>query len=79
MFQRMAVVNKDAFVMIKSNDHADCIARHLLEHGTIDTDGFSHTVKVAWRAMALLQTEIEERRQAEEERRKHEEAFTYAA
>ena len=45
----------------KSSDHADCIARHLLEHGEIDTDGFSHTVKVAWRAMALLQVEEEER------------------
>lgn len=44
----------------KSTDHADCIARHLLEHGTIDPDdGFSHTVKVAWRALALLQEELE--------------------
>jgi hypothetical protein len=45
----------------KSNDHADCLGRHLLEQGVMDTDGFSHTVKVAWRAMALLQTELEER------------------
>lgn len=45
----------------KSNDHADCIARHLLEHGTIDTDGLSHTAKVAWRSLALLQEELEER------------------
>lgn len=43
----------------KSTDHADCIMRHLLERGTIDTDGLSHTVKIAWRAMALLQEEIE--------------------
>lgn len=44
----------------KSTDHADCIARHLLEHGKIDPDdGFSHTVKVAWRALALLQEELE--------------------
>lgn len=43
----------------KSMDHADCIMRHLAERGTIDTDGFSHTVKVAWRAMALLQEELE--------------------
>ncbi len=42
-----------------SNDHADCLMRHLLEAGTMDTDGFSHTVKVAWRAMALLQIELE--------------------
>lgn len=44
----------------KSADHADCIARHLLQRGTIDPDtGLSHTVAVAWRALALLQMEIE--------------------
>lgn len=45
----------------KSTDHADCIARHLLEHGTLDEDGVSHTAKVAWRALALLQEEMEQR------------------
>ena len=45
----------------KSNDHADCLLRHLIDHGTLDEDtGLSHTVAVAWRALALLQTEIEE-------------------
>lgn len=44
----------------KSADHADCLARHLLAHGTIDPEtGLSHTVAAAWRALALLQTEIE--------------------
>lgn len=43
----------------KSTDHADCIARHLLEHGTLDSDGITHTAKVAWRALALLQEEME--------------------
>lgn len=43
----------------KSGDHADCVARHLLEHGTKDVDGISHTTKMAWRALALLQLEIE--------------------
>ena len=44
----------------KSNDHADCVARHLKDHGKIDEEsGFSHTVALAWRALALLQTEIE--------------------
>lgn len=43
----------------KSTDHADCLLRHLLERGTLDTDGCAHTAKVAWRALALLQTEIE--------------------
>lgn len=43
----------------KSLDHADCIVRHLIERGTIDTDGMKHSAKVAWRALALLQTELE--------------------
>jgi hypothetical protein len=43
----------------KSTDHADCIARHLLEHGKLDSDGITHTAKVAWRALALLQEEME--------------------
>jgi len=46
----------------KSNDHADCIARHLVDRGVIDPEtGMSHTVEVAWRALALLQLEEEER------------------
>lgn len=43
----------------KSSDHADCILRHLAERGSADTDGVSHTAKVAWRALALLQEELE--------------------
>lgn len=44
----------------KSSDHADCIARHLLErHGT-DADGTYHAAKLAWRALAFLQLKIEE-------------------
>lgn len=46
----------------KSNDHADCVARHLIERGTIDDDGVQHTAKAAWRIMALLQLEIENQR-----------------
>lgn len=48
----------------KSTDHADCIGRHLMERGTIDTDGQRHSAKVAWRALALLQTEIENDRES---------------
>jgi len=44
----------------KSTDHADCIVRHLLQRGTRDSDGTRHTAKVAWRALALLQEELEE-------------------
>lgn len=43
----------------KSSDHADCIIRHLLERGLIDTDGMRHSAKTAWRALALLQEELE--------------------
>jgi hypothetical protein len=48
-----------AWIRHKSTDHGDCVARHLLEAGTIDSDGLRHTAKVAWRALALLQVEIE--------------------
>lgn len=43
----------------KSSDHADCIVRHLIERGTVDTDGMRHSAKIAWRALALLQEELE--------------------
>jgi Domain of unknown function (DUF5664) len=44
--------------MSKSTDEADSLVRHLLQCGTLDTDGVRHTAKVAWRALALLQREI---------------------
>jgi hypothetical protein len=43
----------------KSSDHADCIVRHLVDRGTLDSDGMRHSAKVAWRALALLQIELE--------------------
>lgn len=44
----------------KSSDHADCIGRHLTDRGIIDPETeMSHTVEVAWRALALLQEELE--------------------
>lgn len=44
----------------KSFDHANCIGRHLLERGCIDPeDGQRHSAKLAWRALALLQKELE--------------------
>lgn len=46
----------------KSMDHADAIARHLVDRGIIDPDtGESHTAELAWRALALLQEEEEAR------------------
>ena len=43
----------------KSNDDYDALARHLIDAGTIDSDGIRHTAKVAWRALACLQKELE--------------------
>ncbi len=43
----------------KSTDHANCIGRHLLERGTRDSEGNRHSANLAWRALALLQEELE--------------------
>jgi hypothetical protein len=44
----------------KSNDHLDCIARHLVDAGVVDPeDGFHHDTKIAWRALANLQLVLE--------------------
>lgn len=49
----------------KSTDHADCIMRHLIDRGTVDPeDNVRHSVKVAWRALALLQEELEREEKA---------------
>lgn len=48
----------------KSTDHADCIVRHLVDRGGMDNDGLRHSAKVAWRALALLQIELENEREA---------------
>lgn len=44
----------------KSGDEKDALMRHLMEAGTVDTDGVRHSTKVAWRALANLQKEIED-------------------
>ena len=43
----------------KSADEADTMMRHFLQRGSLDTDGIAHSVKMAWRALALLQKELE--------------------
>lgn len=43
----------------KSGDEGDALARHFLDRGKVDTDGVRHSTKVAWRALALLQKELE--------------------
>lgn len=45
----------------RSTDHADSLLRHLVDRGKIDEDtGQRHSAEVAWRALALLQEEIEQ-------------------
>ena len=51
----------------KSKDHADCIARHLVDIGpnwdNIDPEFNSlHATALAWRALALLQTVLERKK-----------------
>ena len=43
----------------KSGDELDALTRHLLQAGTMDTDGVRHSTKVLWRAAANLQKELE--------------------
>jgi len=43
----------------KSTDELDALTRHLLEAGTFDTDGQRHSTKLAWRALANLEKELE--------------------
>jgi hypothetical protein len=43
----------------KSGDESDAAMRHFLERGRIDTDGVRHSTKFAWRALALLEKELE--------------------
>lgn len=49
----------------KSTDHADTLGRHMLQRGSLDTDGQRHSAKMAWRSLALLQIEIETEQEAE--------------
>jgi hypothetical protein len=43
----------------KSTDHADCIVRHLVGRGGFDGDT-RESACLAWRALALLQEELEQ-------------------
>ena len=57
----------------KSGDELDALTRHLLDAGTFDSDGVRHSAKVAWRALANLQKEIEKEQHKEWQERKIEE------
>jgi len=56
----------------KSKDHLDCLIRHSMDAGTFDTDGIRHSSKVAWRALANLQIEIENARETDKTFKKDE-------
>jgi len=43
----------------KSGDELDALTRHLFEAGTRDCDKVRHSIKVAWRALANAEKEIE--------------------
>jgi len=44
----------------KSMEQGDTMIRHFMERGTIDPkDGLRHSAKMAWRALAFLQLELE--------------------
>ena len=45
----------------KSTDELDALTRHLFQAGEIDTDGMRHSAKVAWRALANLEKELEQK------------------
>ena len=50
----------------KSTDHGDCLVRHQLEYNKTDEDtGLPHAVSVAWRALAQLQTLLEDAQEEE--------------
>jgi hypothetical protein len=44
----------------KSTDHANKVLRHLIDRGKKDSKGIRHSAYAAWRALALLQEEIEQ-------------------
>jgi len=46
----------------KSTDHPDCLIRHFLDRGSRGNDGLRHSAQMAWRALAILQLEIEAER-----------------
>ena len=43
----------------KSTDELDALTRHLIDAGKFDTDGQRHSAKLAWRALANLEKELE--------------------
>ena len=62
------------WVRESSTDHENKILRHLLDYDQVDENGFIEAVALAWRALALCQTELEKRGWAEGRNAKKEKA-----
>ena len=45
----------------KSDDHIDCLGRHLLSRDGVDQDGIMEFAEMVWRGMAALQLHIEKK------------------
>lgn len=45
----------------KSDDHIDCLGRHLLRRDELDADGIMEGAEMVWRALAWLQLELEKK------------------
>ena len=54
----------------KSTDEADALVRHLLQRGGVDSDGALHSAKCAWRALALLERELEAKQEEQDASKK---------
>ena len=63
----------------KSKDEGDALVRHQMEAGTRDADGQRHSAKVAWRALAQLQREIDAENAGEDARKKYVQASAAGA
>lgn len=46
----------------KSGDELEALLRHVVDAGYLDSDDLPHSAKVAWRALANLQKELEAER-----------------
>ncbi len=47
----------------KSADHSDCVGRHLLNRNELDEDGETHLAHAAWRILAMLQLQEEQKQE----------------
>lgn len=54
-------LSRPQWVPHKSADHGDCLERHQLDVGSMDSElGLDYYIHVAWRGLAQLQTHINE-------------------